>query len=230
MQHSCQVYADKPTKDHGQQVLSDLQRVEHFVHRQLGLRGDPPHIQANTALIAQNLTSAAFRCWSWLSSFVTEPTMIWGRLHQAFRNFLSSSQPTLLTNIPELDDVWSHVDETAQEDVGEFVGHLWTTANPQGIGGKFFHKRHNGVLEEREQVPINLIFPSGHTRAHWEDLINLWGDEAEGQYLYGTPSTIILHIQRFEQHQQGWTKHHRRLSVPTIVTMPYFNDGIEIQS
>lgn len=59
LQRSCQAYADHPTKGHGQQLLSDLQRVEHLVHRQLGLQGDLPHIQANTALIAQNLTSIA---------------------------------------------------------------------------------------------------------------------------------------------------------------------------
>lgn len=165
---SSTTYARQPSRDHGQQLLSDLQRVERLVHRQLGLQGDNPHIQANTALIAQNLTSissnlgnlccsnAVFRCWSWLSSFVSEPPLIWGRLHQAFRFFLSSSTPCLLTDIPELGDMWSHFDESQQADVGDFVGHLWTLASPQSIGGKFFHIRNNGVPEEREQVPINL--------------------------------------------------------------------------
>ena len=169
-------------------------------------------------------SNAAFRCWNWLSSFVSEPSLIWGRLHQALRTF----QPTLLTDIPELADVWSHFDDTQQEDVGEFVGHLWSVANPQAIAGKFFHKRLTGLLEEREQVPINLVFPPGHTTATLDDLINLWADEANGQFLYGSPATIILHVQRFEQQQGAWTKHHRRLEVPTSVNIPYSNDGTNI--
>lgn len=56
----------------------------------------------------------------------------------------------------------------------------------------------------------------------------MWADEGEGQYLYGSPSSIILHIQRFEQQQELWTKHHRRLEVPTDVYIPYSNDGILI--
>ena len=59
-----------------------------------------------------------------------------------------------------------HFDDTQQEDVGEFVGHLWTIATPQGIGGKFFHWRMNGVLEERDQVPINSLLATGTHQGH----------------------------------------------------------------
>lgn len=112
----------------------------------------------------------------------------WGPLASSFRTFLSTSKPLLLTDIPELADVWSHFDDSTQEDVGEFVGHLWCMANPPVIGGKFFHQRRNGILEEREQVPINLIFPPGQVRASLEEIVNLWANEDE-----------VLHLQRFEQ-------------------------------
>ena len=56
---SCQEYLRAPMQDHGQQVLADLQRMERLVYKHQGLQGDPPLIQANSGLIAQNLTSIA---------------------------------------------------------------------------------------------------------------------------------------------------------------------------
>ena len=66
---------------------------------------------ANAGVVAQNLTTVAhnpknlcsgnavIRCWSWLSGFMPDPTMIWGHLHQAFRRFLGSSQPCHLPDL-----------------------------------------------------------------------------------------------------------------------------------
>ena len=67
--------------------------------------------------------------------YYTEPPQTWGRLHQASGAFLSSSSPCLSTRIQELMDVWSHQSERQQDDVGDFVGHFWSTASPQSIGG-----------------------------------------------------------------------------------------------
>ena len=240
LQASCQEYLRAPTQGHGQQLLADLQRMERLVYKHQGLQGDPPLIQANSGLIAQNLTSIAandgnlcfgnsvFRCWSWLSCFTMEPTRTWGRLHQAFRAFLSSSRPCLLTQIHELMDVWAHFEDEQQADVGDFVGHLYTTAAPQNIGGKFFHLKSNGVLEEREQVPINLICPPGETTISLDELVNQWAKEEEGQHLYGAPDCLIFHIQRFQCQENMWTKHHRQLEVPTVITVPFSNDGVSI--
>lgn len=55
LMNSCTAYFYQPNNDRGQQLLTDLQRLEHLVHQQLGLQGDQPRIQGNTALIAQNL-------------------------------------------------------------------------------------------------------------------------------------------------------------------------------
>ena len=237
LQTSCQEYLRAPTQDHGQQLLADLQRMERLVHKHQGLQGDPPLIQANSGLIAQNLTSIAanhgnlcfgnsvFRCWSWMSCFTMEPTQTWGRLHQAFRAFLSSSRPCLLTQIHELMDVWAHFDEQQQADVGDFVGRLYTTAAPQNIGGKFFHLKTNGVLEEREQVPINLICPPGEAKVTLDELVTQWANEEEGQYLYGAPNCLIFHIQRFHCQEHMWTKHHRPVEVPTVITIPFSLQG-----
>ena len=86
LQESCREYLRAPTQDHGQQLLADLQRMERLVYKQQGIQGGPPFSQANSGLIAQNLTSiaandgnlcfanSAFRCWSWLSCFSMEPT------------------------------------------------------------------------------------------------------------------------------------------------------------
>ena len=240
LMNSCTQFFYQSNNDTGQQLLSDLQRLEHLAHRQLGLQGDLPHIRGNTGLIAQNLTSissnssnlcfsnAAFRCWAWVSSFVADPSMMWGRLHQAFRTFLGSSQSTSLTEIPEMHDIWTHFDHAVQADVGDFVGHMWSIAKPIAIGSKFFHVRSNGILEEREQVPLNILFPPGANKIDLQTLLNSWADEAKGQYLYGQPDCLVLHLQRFELVQQQWAKHHRELHIPTEVFLPYSNDGIAV--
>ena len=161
------------------------------------------------------------------SAVLLQNPQTWGRLHQASGAFLSSSSPCLSTRIQELMDVWSHFDERQQDDVGDFVGHLWSTASPQSIGGKIFHVRFNGVLEEREQVPLYLLCPPGESRISLGELINLW---AMRRLDSGAPTCLILHVQRFQLLDQQWTKHHRALEVPTTVVLPYSNDGVNISS
>lgn len=40
MKESCKQYLAHPSMDNGQQVLTDLKRMEHLVHKHLGLQGD----------------------------------------------------------------------------------------------------------------------------------------------------------------------------------------------
>lgn len=101
-------------------------------------------------------------------------------------------------------------------------------AKPQSIGSKFFHIRSNGILEERGQVPIYVIFPPEEHKATLETLINQWSDDEQGQFLYGKPDCLVLHLQLFKLHEQQWTKHHRPLEVPANVIIPYSNDGIVV--
>lgn len=59
-----------------------------------------------------------------------------------------------------MDTIWRHFEHGKQDDVGHFTGHLWAHSESTFFGGKFFHVHGNGRLEEREQVPLNILFPN----------------------------------------------------------------------
>ena len=46
--------------------------------------------------------------------------------------------------------------------------------------------------------------------------------------MYGAPDCLILHIQRFQRLENEWTKHHRQVEVPPVITVPYSNDGVSV--
>lgn len=98
--------------------------------------------------------------------------------------------------------IWRHFEPERHNDVVHFTGHLWEYSGSKFFGGRFF-----GRLEEREQVPLNILFPQTPRHPNLEDLITAWSNEDNGQYLYGTPDALILHLQRFQQVDNEWTKH-----------------------
>ena len=189
--------------------------------------------------------NAAFRCWCWAGAFTDELTLAWGSTHSAARHFLSSNEPQILTELEGLSHVWRHF-EPGHQDAdcpmspvlppwclascqmvlsclpGASTGHLWEYSGSKFFGGRFFHVHANGRLEEREQVPLNLLFPPDMQQPSLEDLINLWSNEDQGQYLYGTPEALILHIQRFQQVEGSWTKNEQPVDIPIT------EDGIHV--
>ena len=105
-----------------------------------------------------------------------------------------------------------------------------TTSRCWGLCGSSLHHSSSSKhrRQEREQVPINLICPPLEAKVTLDELVNQWANEEEGQYLYGAPDCLIFHIQRFQCQENMWTKHHRQLEVPTVITVPFCNDGVSI--
>lgn len=74
---SCSEYEKDWTISKGQQLLSDLKRLEKVLHKHLAVQGEHTSLPTNVYVIAQALTSilsnprnmcfgnSAFRCWSW---------------------------------------------------------------------------------------------------------------------------------------------------------------------
>lgn len=149
--------------------------------------------------------------------------MAWGRTHEAVRQFLGDNQPTSLLSFQE-----GH-----QEGVGDFVGHLAGFAGGTFFGGKFFHVTNEGRLDEREQVPLNMICPPGDSSISLDEVVNLWAEEERGQYLYGAPGGLIIHLQRSHLLERQWTKRNRPLDISTgipVITIPFSEDGVHVRS
>ena len=226
----------------GQQFLVDLKRMETVLHKLLALQGDLPHLPINVYVIGQALTSrllnsqnlcfgnSAFRCWSWAGAHAEDPSIAWGRTHQVVRTFLEENEPISLRDLSPLEPLWHHFQQGQQADVGDFVGHLANLANGTFIGGKFYHVTTEGRLDEREQIPLNMICPGGDSPISLDDIVNLWAEEEGGQYLYGTPGGLIIHIQRSLLVEGQWTKHNRPLDLSTTITIPFSEDGINVHS
>lgn len=152
----------------------------------------------------------------------------WGRTHTAVRQFLSDSRPTSLQGLDQMQYICQNFQEGSQADVGDFVGYLWCFARGTFFGGKFFHVHLNGRQEEREQAPLNMVFPPGDGVLTLDEIVNQWADEEGGQFLYGAPGALILHLQRSVLVDGVWTKHSRELEIPTNVNIPFSEDAVHV--
>ena len=239
---SCHAYEEGWDRSKGQQFLVDLKRMENVLHKILAVHGDHPTLPTNVYVIGQALTSrltnpgnlcygnSAFRCWSWTGAHAEDQIMAWGRTQEAVRHFLASNEPMSLLDLKQLAPIWQHFQEGLQADVGDFVGHLTSFACSTFFGGKFFHVTKEGRLDEREQIPLNMICPDGPTPICLEEIVNLWAEEEGGQYLYGAPAVLIIHLQRSVLVQGQWTKHSRPLDISTGISIPFSEDGIHVHS
>ena len=235
LMRSCSEYERDWSMAKGQQFLADLKRLENVLHKHLSVQGEHTSLPANAYVIAQALTSiltnpknmcfgnSAFRCWSWSGAHAEDQSMAWGRTHTAVRQFLSDSHPASLQGLAQMNQVCQQFQEGSQADVGDFVGHLWHFARGTFFGGKFFHVHQNGRKEEREQVPLNMIFPPGHGILTLDEIVNQWADEDGGQFLYGAPGAL-----RSVQVEGRWTKHDRELEIPTNINIPFTEDGSHV--
>ena len=194
-----QTYRTTGLAHHGQQLLTDLRRMHNLVHQHLCLPGDLRPPLANVYVISQVLTTildnpdglnlcfgnAPFRCWCWSGAFAEDAATAWGHTQTAVRRCLSESQGQLLSENPDLQSLWAHFPSGHQADAADFVGFLWAQSDSTFYGGKFYHRRLQGTMEIREQMPLNLIFPLGEHSLTLDELVCQWADEEGGQFLYG---------------------------------------------
>ena len=237
---SSQAYSNHQTLHNGQQLLMDLKRMQNLAHKHLQVPGEVEHSMANIFVISQCLTSilhnpknkcfgnAPWRCWCWAGGFAEDAALAWGRSHRAVRQYLSDSVPQLLEGLHDMHQVWAPFKADDQADAADFLRSLWSFAGSTFFEGRFFHRSTRGQLEEREQFPLNLLFPDDPAFATLDDLINHWADEGNGQYLHGSPGGLVLNLQRSTHHQGQWTKHHREVEIPTRLNIPFSEDGINV--
>ena len=175
--NSSQAYGRQRNLRNGQQLLMDLKRMQNLAHKHLSVPGEAEHSVANIFVISQCLTSilkdfknlsfgnAPWRCWCWAGAFAEEAAQAWGRTHQAVRQYLPDSDPQILAGLRDMQHVCPHFEDEAQADAADFLHSLWTFAAGTFFEGRFLHRSVKGHLEEREQFPLNLIFPdAAHSR------------------------------------------------------------------
>ena len=124
--------------------------------------------------------------------------------------------------------IWAQFDHEEQADAVDFLHSLWSYSSSSFFAGRFFHRSERGHTEEREHFPLNLIFPDGEGPISLDSLVNLWVDEGRGQFLYGSPGGVVLNLQRSTLQHGIWTKHHRELDLPTKITLPFSEDGVNV--
>ena len=234
---SCTAYAQHATVHQGQQLLVDLKRMQNLVHRHLSVPGEVETVAANIYVISQGLTSilknnknlcygnAPWRCWCWAGAFAEDANQAWGHTHTAVRQYLSDGEPQLLTGLQDMQNIWSLFTQDEQADAADFVHYLWSHSGTTFFGGRFFHRNLRGHVEEREQFPLNLMCPDGNAPISLDSLVNQWAHEGGGQYLYGSPGGLVLHIQRSALFDCVWTKHHREIETSTRISFPFSEDG-----
>ena len=211
---SCQRYGRSPTLQGGHQLLMDLKRMQNLIQRHLSVSGEVEHSVANIFVVSQCLTSilhnarnlcygnAPWRCWCWTGAFAEDVTQAWGNTTLAVRQYLSDNEPQLLTGLQDMQHIWAQFDQEQQADAVDFLHALWTYS-----GSSLGH------TEEREQFPLNFIFPDGDGPLSLDSLVNLWADEGRGQFLYGFPQPPTLHSARWH------------LELDTKVNLPFSEDG-----
>lgn len=124
--------------------------------------------------------------------------------------------------------IWAQFEQDEQADAVDFLHALWTFSGSSFFAGRFFHRSERGHTEEREQFPLNLIFPDGEGPQTLDSLITQWANEARGQFLYGSPGGVVLNLQRSTLQEGTWTKHHRELELHNKVSLPFSEDGLNV--
>ena len=237
---SCQRYGRNPTLPRGHQLLMDLKRMQNLIQSHLSVPGEVDHTVANIFVVSQCLTcilqnprnlcygNAPWRCWCWTGAFADDVAQAWGHTTKAVRHYLSENEPQLLPSLPGMQHIWAQFDQDHQADAVDFLHALWTYSGSSFFAGRFFHRSERGHTEEREQFPLNFIFPDGDGPITLDTLVNFWADEGQGQFLYGSPGGVVINLQRSTLHEGTWTKHHRELEIDTKVNLPFSEDGSHV--
>ena len=196
MIRTCLQYVRHPTPQGGQQLLMDLRRMQNLVQKHLSVHGDVENSVYNIYIISQCLTTilenprnlcyanAPWRCWCWTGAFAEDMVQAWGRTHPAVREFLAGSDPQSLPELPDMDHMWPHFGPADQADAADFLQSIWSYSGSTYFAGRFFHCNERGHTEEREQFPLNILFPDGAGDISMDTLINYWADEGRAVPLW----------------------------------------------
>lgn len=97
-------------------------------------------------------------------------------------------------------------------------------AKPGNVITHHHHVDHRQQVHRRKEFPTPLIFEDRGAPQQFEELINKWANQAEGQVLDGR-GLWVAQVGRYTLVEKEWAKHHQILRVPSIFNLPLTLDG-----
>ena len=136
--------------------------------------------------------NAPFRLWACAGSFLAGTTM-WNQTASAVLAALRDEDVVQITKLQTLKPMWSKFDENIQNDAAQFLLEMVEMAKADNVitHHHHHHHHHHRHVDHRQQVhrrkefPTHLIFEDRGAPQQFEELINQWANQAEGQVLDG---------------------------------------------
>ena len=142
---------------------------------------------------------------------------------------LADDEIVQLPQLQPLKTLWQKFDDNVQDDAAHFLLELKDLAQLMQVIMQRYHVDHRHEVQQRTEFPARLIFEDKGHPQEFEELINHWANQAEGQVLAGR-GLWVAQIGRYTFQDLEWTKHHQALNVPSIFNLPYALDGNKTQT
>ena len=192
-------------------------------------------VQAPLDYVVQNLqyrlgnprnrcyANSPYRLWTWAGSFLGGPAL-WCKTTDAVMTTLTDDEVVQITHLKALRPLWERFDDNVQDDASQFLLELNELADTNNTISHFFQVDHRQQVHRRAAFPIHLVCPETPEPQDFEQLLNVWANQAEGQVFDGE-GLWVGQIGRYRLDKGEWTKHHQILQVPSIFNLPITKDG-----
>ena len=202
----------------------------------LGQEIDEQHkVQAPLDYVVQNLqyrlgsprnrcyANSPYRLWTWAGSFLGGPAL-WSNTTDAVMTTMTDDEVVQITHLKTLRPLWGRFDDNVQDDASQFLLELNALADTTKTISHFYQVDHRQQVHRRAAFPIHLVCPETPEPQEFEQLLNVWANQAEGQVFDGE-GLWVAQIGRYRLDKGEWTKHNQILQVPSIFNLPITKDG-----
>ena len=192
-------------------------------------------VQAPLDYVVQNLqyrlgnprnrcyANSPYRLWTWAGSFLGGPAL-WRKTTDAVMTTMTDDEVVQITHLKTLQPLWERFDDNVQDDASQFLLELNALANTNKTINHYYQVDHRQQVHRREAFPIHLVCPETPEPQEFEQLLNVWANQADGQVFEGE-GLWVAQIGRYRMDKGEWTKHHQILQVPSIFNLPITKDG-----
>ena len=216
-----------------------LEALKHILRMRLALQS---HVQLTrpvtqvidmpqtSELLAANLTltirnpgnrcyaNSVLRMWCWMGAHHDKPGEFWGPSTNLCLQLLQQEDIPDIFWASEIQPVIAKLENPqAQHDASEFMVLLWEHWSQTGMQGSW-HSQFGGRNHDFETLPLFIRMPvEAGDGVSFEQLLQEWANEANGQCLAADVQHIVFHVGRYHlcPRAKSWVKHHNRLYIPS---------------
>ena len=194
-----------------------------------------PEIPPSVELLAANLTlnihnrgnrcyaNSVLRMWCWMGAHHPRPDEFWGASTKLCMQILQQDEIPDIFWASELQPAIAQLENPqGQHDASEFLVLLWELWGQTGLQGDW-HGHFGGRWHDFDTIPLFIRMPVELGEAvHFEQLLECWANEANGQCLGKDVEHIVFHIGRYylSPQDKAWVKHHHSLHTPSTFKCP----------